>query len=139
MSNRIPVVYHVEADHRYAYFKKLTYFSTECIYSPDGQLLSSDQWNGSLMMQHTEVTLVSSSKTSRRSGRARSSISSIPARVSSSSRRFRRASSRSASPQLLFALLAYLLETCLRCGYMSSNDLCVCVWSFPTAAFTSLC
>lgn len=23
---------------RYAYFKKLTYFSTECIYSPDGQL-----------------------------------------------------------------------------------------------------
>lgn len=22
---------------RYAYFKKLTYFSTECIYSPDGQ------------------------------------------------------------------------------------------------------
>lgn len=21
---------------RYAYFKKLTYFSTECIYSPDG-------------------------------------------------------------------------------------------------------
>lgn len=23
---------------RYAYFKKLTYFSTECIYSPDGEL-----------------------------------------------------------------------------------------------------
>ena len=22
---------------RYAYFKKLTYFSTECIYSPDGE------------------------------------------------------------------------------------------------------
>lgn len=26
---------------RYAYFKKLTYFSTECIYSPDGQFLFS--------------------------------------------------------------------------------------------------
>jgi hypothetical protein len=25
---------------RYAYFKKLTYFSTECIYSPDGQYFS---------------------------------------------------------------------------------------------------
>ena len=25
----------------YAYFKKLTYFSTECIYSPDGKSLSS--------------------------------------------------------------------------------------------------
>jgi cytoplasmic tRNA 2-thiolation protein 1 len=24
----------------YAYFKKLTYFSTECIYSPDGESLS---------------------------------------------------------------------------------------------------
>lgn len=24
----------------YAYFKKLTYFSTECIYSPDGMFLS---------------------------------------------------------------------------------------------------
>lgn len=26
---------------RYAYFKKLTYFSTECIYSPDGMWPSS--------------------------------------------------------------------------------------------------
>lgn len=23
--------------YRYAYFKKLTYFSTECIYSPEGE------------------------------------------------------------------------------------------------------
>jgi hypothetical protein len=27
-----------QAHVRYAYFKKLTYFSTECIYSPDGKL-----------------------------------------------------------------------------------------------------
>lgn len=27
------------ADVRYAYFKKLTYFSTECIYSPEGKLV----------------------------------------------------------------------------------------------------
>ena len=26
---------------RYAYFKKLTYFSTECIYSPDGTSMAS--------------------------------------------------------------------------------------------------
>lgn len=29
----------------YAYFKKLTYFSTECIYSPDGKSLSSPSAN----------------------------------------------------------------------------------------------
>lgn len=33
----------------YAYFKKLTYFSTECIYSPDGESLPHEgilTWNG---------------------------------------------------------------------------------------------
>jgi cytoplasmic tRNA 2-thiolation protein 1 len=33
-------------DGRYAYFKKLTYFSTECIYSPDGKLSRSPYSEG---------------------------------------------------------------------------------------------
>ncbi len=32
---RLPSAAAVPIDHRYAYFKKLDYFSTECIYSPD--------------------------------------------------------------------------------------------------------
>jgi hypothetical protein len=60
--------------HRYAYFKKLTYFSTECIYSPDGEFWSMHGFLFFLLeilfittdhfpQQHIEDTLVFSSKT----------------------------------------------------------------------------
>lgn len=43
---------------RYAYFKKLTYFSTECIYSPDGEL--------SCLLGQSSCTHVSVSRTRSR-------------------------------------------------------------------------
>lgn len=71
---------------RYAYFKKLTYFSTECIYSPDGQYLSWPPLTSSMgivsssnctdflplaasTLQHIVGTPESFSKTSKRSVR----------------------------------------------------------------------
>lgn len=69
---------------RYAYFKKLTYFSTECIYSPDGQYLKErSRFAAERILQLIEGMQEYFSRTSKRSVRLLSSISFTRARRSS--------------------------------------------------------
>jgi cytoplasmic tRNA 2-thiolation protein 1 len=110
----------------YAYFKKLTYFSTECIYSPDGvssfwyapeMLIAAYRGHARVFLKDLEavrpsaiVDIIHSGESFVLEQAAQKSIKALRESQSHSSTR-----------------IAHKPETCLRCGYMSSNDLCVCL------------
>ena len=98
------------AEGRYAYFKKLTYFSTECIYSPDGTSLDS--------------TKVASGSSAAYRGHARVFLKDLEAvRPSAIIDIIHSGESFVLEDQVVRGMKA--LGTCKRCGYISSNDLCV--------------
>ncbi|KAK1927030.1 VEG136 protein [Papiliotrema laurentii] len=78
----------------YAYFKKLTYFSTECIYSPDAY-----RGHARVFLKDLEAVRPSAIVDIIHSGESFVLEQTVQ---------------KSIKP----------LQTCLRCGYMSSNDLC---------------
>ncbi|CAD6578806.1 MAG: nucleotidyltransferase [Tremellales sp. Tagirdzhanova-0007] len=78
----------------YAYFKKLTYFSTECIYSPDAY-----RGHARVFLKNLEAIRPSAIIDIIHSGESFMLEQSVQKGMKS-------------------------MQTCLRCGYMSSNDIC---------------
>lgn len=98
---------------RYAYFKKLDYFSTECIYSPDAY-----RGHARTFLKDLEAIRPSAIIDIIHSGEAFEIREDIKA-------------TQKQQRKILVAAMSslangcYVLsETCKRCGYMSSNDLC---------------
>lgn len=96
--------------HRYAYFKKLDYFSTECIYSPDAY-----RGHARVFLKDLEAARPSAIIDIIHSGEAFEIKEEIKA-----AQKLQRES------LMLHSIIKLMLpqETCQRCGYMSSNALC---------------
>lgn len=99
---------------RYAYFKKLDYFSTECIYSPDAY-----RGHARVFLKDLEAARPSAIIDIIHSGEAFEVKDDVKA-----AQKIQRT-----PPRLLTSMSAEknsfpLVETCKRCGYMSSNELC---------------
>ena len=98
---------------RYAYFKKLDYFSTECIYSPDAY-----RGHARVFLKDLEASRPSAIIDIIHSGEAFELKEEV--KVSQKAQ-------RKPIPVLGFisgAHIPFFAETCKRCGYMSSNELC---------------
>ena len=100
--------------HRYAYFKKLDYFSTECIYSPDAY-----RGHARAFLKDLEAARPSAIIDIIHSGEAFEVKDEIRA-----TQKAQRAYRSLCSPLICANDLFVCIETCIRCGYMSSNDLC---------------
>jgi len=98
--------------HRYAYFKKLDYFSTECIYSPDAY-----RGHARAFLKDLESARPSAIIDIIHSGEAFA----VNEEVKATQKAQRELLSRSDS---FHELMGNNIETCKRCGYMSSNELC---------------
>lgn len=97
---------------RYAYFKKLDYFSTECIYSPDAY-----RGHARVFLKDLEAARPSAIIDIIHSGEAFEVKDDVKA-----TQKIQRT-----SPRLFTCTSANgvsLVEICKRCGYMSSNELC---------------
>jgi cytoplasmic tRNA 2-thiolation protein 1 len=95
---------------RYAYFKKLDYFSTECIYSPDAY-----RGHARTFLKDLEAARPSAIIDIIHSGEAFEVADEVKMKTQ---RRVAIGFPPEASIDLVH------LETCKRCGYMSSNELC---------------
>ena len=95
----------------YAYFKKLDYFSTECIYSPDAY-----RGHARAFLKDLEAARPSAIIDIIHSGEAFEVKDEVKA-----TQKLQRTFHISFRP---FADVHSETETCKRCGYMSSNDLC---------------
>jgi cytoplasmic tRNA 2-thiolation protein 1 len=95
----------------YAYFKKLDYFSTECIYSPDAY-----RGHARAFLKDLEAARPSAIIDIIHSGEAWAVKEEVKA--TQKAQRTPNSSKMFASP------IDVLTETCKRCGYMSSNELC---------------
>ncbi|OJT09382.1 Cytoplasmic tRNA 2-thiolation protein 1 [Trametes pubescens] len=96
----------------YAYFKKLDYFSTECIYSPDAY-----RGHARVFLKDLEAARPSAIIDIIHSGEAFEVKDDVKA-----TQKIQRT-----LPHLFASILSKgdsLLEICKRCGYMSSNELC---------------
>ena len=98
---------------RYAYFKKLDYFSTECIYSPDAY-----RGHARAFLKDLEAARPSAIIDIIHSGEAFEVKDEI--RATQKAQRAYPFASALLRPDDL----PVRIETCIRCGYMSSNDLC---------------
>ena len=122
----------------YAYFKRLDYFSTECIYSPDGT--SSSYFypyfsSPSLIVFLTHSSFLSSRSSAYR-GHARTFLKDLEAiRPSSIIDIIKSGETFVLGGEVKKGMKAQ--QTCLRCGYISSNDLCVSTSSF--SIISTLC
>jgi len=94
----------------YAYFKKLDYFSTECIYSPDAY-----RGHARAFLKDLEAARPSAIIDIIHSGEAFELKGEVKA-----TQKIQRTSAFSHMDQSLM----FITETCQRCGYMSSNALC---------------
>lgn len=98
---------------RYAYFKKLDYFSTECIYSPDAY-----RGHARVFLKDLEAARPSAIIDIIHSGEAFEVREEV------------KATQRVQRPYFSDHIFlscdddAFSSETCQRCGYMSSNELC---------------
>ena len=105
---------------RYAYFKKLDYFSTECIYSPDAY-----RGHARAFLKVLEAARPSAIIDIIHSGEAFE----VKDEVRATQKTQRTWPILSLSTRFDFLRATQLMpqcstETCKRCGYMSSNDLC---------------
>lgn len=96
----------------YAYFKKLDYFSTECIYSPDAY-----RGHARAFLKDLEAARPSAIIDIIHSGEAWAVKDEVKA-TQKAQRMF------SFSDNLDYQITHIWTETCKRCGYMSSNELC---------------
>ena len=111
---------HIHKGFRYAYFKKLDYFSTECVYSPDAY-----RGHARAFLKDLEAARPSAIIDIIHSGEAFEVKKEIKA-TQRAQREFPR------SGQLRLSIKFHALshprtdfaESCGRCGYMSSNPLC---------------
>jgi len=94
----------------YAYFKKLDYFSTECIYSPDAY-----RGHARAFLKDLEAARPSAIIDIIHSGEAFELKDEVKATQKVQ---------RRPSDSHIQHLLMIVTETCQRCGYMSSNALC---------------
>lgn len=95
----------------YAYFKKLDYFSTECIYSPDAY-----RGHARVFLKDLEAARPSAIIDIIHSGEAFEVREEVK-----KSQKAQRKYSNAVTYVLAFNTIT---ETCKRCGYMSSNELC---------------
>lgn len=98
---------------RYAYFKKLDYFSTECIYSPDAY-----RGHARAFLKDLEAARPSAIIDIIHSGEAFEIREDVKA-----TQKMQRACIPLTLMQTCNDNFSNL-ETCKRCGYMSSNELC---------------
>lgn len=96
---------------RYAYFKKLDYFSTECIYSPDAY-----RGHARTFLKDLEVARPSAIIDIIHSGEAFSVREDVKAA--------QKPQRKAGCCVIESGVIVSLSETCKRCGYMSSNELC---------------
>ncbi|KIO29174.1 hypothetical protein M407DRAFT_228545 [Tulasnella calospora MUT 4182] len=95
----------------YAYFKKLDYFSTECIYSPDAY-----RGHARMFLKDLEAARPSAIIDIIHSGEA--------FEVKEEVKQAAKAQRKTLFLSRPTALAKGILERCKRCGYISSNDLC---------------
>jgi cytoplasmic tRNA 2-thiolation protein 1 len=106
-------MYHlVNCENRYAYFKKLDYFSTECIYSPDAY-----RGHARTFLKDLEAARPSAIIDIIHSGEAFEIREEVKA-----AQKLQRLCFILHSP--FTCCDRCFQETCKRCGYMSSNELC---------------
>lgn len=98
---------------RYAYFKKLDYFSTECIYSPDAY-----RGHARTFLKDLEAARPSAIIDIIHSGEAFEVSEEVKA-----TQKLQRWWPPLNNTRAFINFLSYP-ETCKRCGYMSSNELC---------------
>ena len=97
----------------YAYFKKLDYFSTECIYSPDAY-----RWHARVFLKDLEAARPSAIIDIIHSGEQFE----VKEEVKKTQKLQRRSNLQ---VRLFLCVIDFIFsETCQRCGYMSSNALC---------------
>ena len=99
--------------YRYAYFKKLDYFSTECIYSPDAY-----RGHARAFLKDLEAARPSAIIDIIHSGEAFAVKEEVKA-TQKAQREW-----CPGIPHSLTSCSCDATETCKRCGYMSSNELC---------------